>query len=66
MRLRSNRLNTVPGLISLLLAANLGWAQEDSQEKLKTWHYLSESVLDAPAKNVQIKTTNFGHQKSGS
>ncbi len=37
MRLRSNRLNTVPGLISLLLAANLGWAQEDSQEKLKTW-----------------------------
>jgi hypothetical protein len=27
----------VPGLISLLLAANLGWAQVASQEKLKTW-----------------------------
>ena len=29
-------------------------------------NYLSESLLDAPAKKVQIKTTNFGHQKSGS
>ena len=26
-------------------------------------NYLSESLLDAPAKKVQIKTTNFGHQK---
>lgn len=29
-------------------------------------NYLSESVLDATAKKVQVKTTNFGHQKSGS
>ena len=29
-------------------------------------NYLSESLLDAPAKKVQVKTTNFGHQKSGS
>ena len=28
-------------------------------------NYLSESLLDAPAKKVQIKTTNFGHQKMG-
>jgi len=26
-------------------------------------NYLSQSLLDAPAKKVQIKTTNFGHQK---
>jgi hypothetical protein len=38
MRIRSCRLNTVPGLMSIvLLAARLVWAQEDSQEKLKTW-----------------------------
>ena len=37
MRLRSYPLNIVQGLMSLLLAASLGWAQEDSQEKLKTW-----------------------------
>ena len=37
MRLRPYRLKTVPGLMSLLLAASLGWAQDDSQEKLKTW-----------------------------
>ena len=37
MRLRSYRFNTVQWLMSLLLSASLGWAQEDSQEKLKTW-----------------------------
>jgi hypothetical protein len=38
MRFRSCRLNTVPGLmIIVLLVASLVWAQEDSQEKLKTW-----------------------------
>jgi hypothetical protein len=29
-------------------------------------NYLSQSLLDAPAKKVQIKTTNFGRQKLGS
>jgi hypothetical protein len=29
-------------------------------------NYLSQSLLDAPAKKVQVKTTNFGHQKLGS
>ena len=28
-------------------------------------NYLSDSLLDAPAKKVQIKKTNFAHQKSG-
>jgi hypothetical protein len=38
MRMRLCWLNTVPGLMSLvLLAASLGWAQEEAQEKLKTW-----------------------------
>ena len=38
MRIRSCRLNTVPGLMSIfLLATVLGWAQEDSSEKLNTW-----------------------------
>jgi hypothetical protein len=26
-------------------------------------NYLSQSLLDAPAKKVQVKTTNFGHRK---
>ena len=38
MRITSCRLNRVSGLMSVgLLTASLGWAQADSQEKLKTW-----------------------------
>src|SRR5262245_59985530 len=38
MRIRFCRLKTVPGLITLvLLGTSLGWAQLESQEKLKTW-----------------------------
>ena len=38
MRINSYRLNTVPGLMTLvLLAASLGWAQEISSEKLNAW-----------------------------
>lgn len=29
-------------------------------------NYLEQSVLDAKAKQIQIKTTNFGHKKAGS
>jgi len=38
MRIKSCRLNTIPGLLSIvLLAVSLVWAQEFSQEKLETW-----------------------------
>jgi hypothetical protein len=29
-------------------------------------NFLEQSVLDAKAKQIQIKTTNFGHKKAGS
>jgi hypothetical protein len=50
MRLRSYPLNIVQGLMSLLLAASLGWAQEDSQEKLMTW---LGAVKESMGKNRQ-------------